>query len=337
MKILVYSTKPFEVPYLEKSNHLHLSVEFCEKALTSDTAILAKGHDCISTFTNDDLSAEILRELHAFGVKYIAVRAAGYDNVNLKEAEFLGIHVANVPEYSPYAIAEHAMAMILALVRKLVVSDKQVHLHNFTLDNLVGFDLNKKTVGIVGAGRIGGILARIAHGFGCEVLAYDINPTSELSQKYDVKFCSLEELSQKSDVISIHAPLNDQTRHMFDAKLFSSMKKGVIVVNTSRGAVVDTAALLTHLNNGIVGAYGMDVYEKERGVFFFDHSKDGINDPVLQQLMQMNNVLITPHQAFATNEALTNIADTTFANIIEWNAGLTPDTELTHFSPLLPV
>jgi D-lactate dehydrogenase len=330
MKILVYSAKDFEIPFLRKANLLHLDLDFTDKPLNSHTSSLSKGYDCISVFTNDDASTHVLRELQLFGVKYIAARSAGYDNIDLSEAESLGMHVANVPEYSPYAVAEHAAALILALNRKIAIADGQVHDHNFTLGNLVGFDLHKKTVGLIGTGRIGSIMARIMHGFGCELLAYDINPSNEISKKYDVRFCSLNEVCLRSDIISIHTPLNNQTRHLLNENMFSIMKKGVMIINTARGAVVDTVDLLKYLNNGIIGAYGADVYENERGIFFFDHSAKGIEDTMLKQLLSKRNVLITPHQGFATYEALVNIADTTFYNILEWASGATPENELTH-------
>ena len=332
MKILVYSAKDFEIPFLRRANILHLDLDFTDKSLSYHTASLSKGYDCVSVFTNDDVSTHVLRELKLFGVKYIAARSAGYDNIDIREAESMDMHVANVPEYSPYAVAEHAVALMLALNRKIVIANEQVHDHIFTLSNLVGFDLNKKIVGLIGTGRIGGIMARIMHGFGCELLAYDINPSEELAKKYNVRFCSLNEVCLRSDIISIHTPLNNLTRHMLNDNLFSIMKKGVMIINTARGAVVRTSDLLKYLNNGIIGAYGADVYENERGIFFFDHSAKGIEDTMLKHLLAKRNVLITPHQAFATYEALVNIAETTFYNILEWSAGTTPENELTHKS-----
>jgi D-lactate dehydrogenase len=279
-------------------------------------------------FTNDDVSAPVLRELQTFGIKYIAARSAGYDNIDLFEADILGMHVANVPGYSPYAVAEHAVALILALNRKLISSNEQVHDHNFTIGNLIGFDLHKKTVGIIGTGKIGSVMAHIMHGFGCEILAYDIHPSNDLAKKYDVRYCSLNEVCLRSDIISIHTPLNQLTRYLFNESTFAIMKKGVMIINTARGAVVDTGDLLKYLDKGIIGSYGADVYENERGIFFVDHSAKGIQDKTLKQLLAKKNVLITPHQGFATYEALVNIADITFYNILEWAAGATPDNEL---------
>ncbi|MBL7696891.1 MAG: 2-hydroxyacid dehydrogenase [Chitinophagaceae bacterium] len=330
MRILVFSAKEFEISYLNKANHIHFDVEFANKQLDIETAALAKGFNCISIFTNDDCSAAVLNELHLFGVKYIAVRAAGFDNVDIHEAGRLGMHVANVPEYSPYSIAEHAVGMLLTLVRKITTANEQVHANNFSLNNLVGFDLHGKRVGLIGTGRIGSIMAKILHGFGCEILAYDIAPSQDLSEKYGVRYCALNELSLTSDIISIHTPLNEQTRYLLNKSLFASMKKGVIIINTARGGVVNTSDLITYLRNGIIAAYGMDVYEKEKGIFFFDHSLKGIADPMLKELLSMKNVLVTPHQAFATREALMNIATTTFSTILTWSAGVRPDNELTH-------
>jgi D-lactate dehydrogenase len=329
MKILFYSSKDFEVPYINGANKTHMQVQFTSQQLSRETAHLARGFECISVFTADDASQEVIRLLQLEGVRYIAIRAAGYDNVDLSEAERVGIRVANVPGYSPYSIAEHAVAMILALDRKLVLAHQQVHAHNFTLENLVGFDLHQKTAGIIGTGKIGGIAARILHGFGCHLLGYDIEENDELKQDLNLRYCSLEELCRESDIITLHIPLNEKTRNLINKDLLSIMKKGVMIINTARGAVVNTQDILTFLQNKTIRAYGMDVYEKERGVFFFDHSEKHVNDPVLEQFLSMDNVLLTPHQGFATREALNNIADTTFYNILEWQSGLTPENELT--------
>jgi D-lactate dehydrogenase len=328
MRILVYSARDFEIPYLKKANLLHFDLDFTDKPLNNYTTSLSRGYDCVCVFTNDDVSAQVLNDLRSFGVKYIAARSAGYDNIDLLEAEILGMHVANAPGYSPYAVAEHAVALILALNRKLIIANDQVHNNNFTLGNLVGFDLHKKTVGLIGAGRIGSVMAQIMHGFGCELLAYDINPSNEISKKHDVRFCSLNEVCLRSDIISIHTPLNQVTKYILSENLFSIMKKGVMIINTARGGVVHTGDLLKYLDKGIIGAYGADVYENERGVFFFDHSAQGIQDKMLKQLLEKRNVLITPHQAFATSEALADIAEITFYNILEWAAGATPENEL---------
>lgn len=334
MKVLVYSAKEFEIPYLNKANHIHFDLEYTNKQLNAETAALAQGFDCISIFTNDDASTDIIRELHLFDVKYIAIRAAGYDNVDIREAENLGMHVANVPEYSPHSIAEHAIGMLLTLTRKIVDANERVHHRNFSLNKLVGFNLHRKKVGLIGTGRIGSIMAKILNGFGCELVAYDVSPSESLSEKYGVRYCTLNELALTSDIISIHTPLNEHTRYLLNKDLFARMKKGVVIINTARGSVVNTADLITYLKNGIIGAYGMDVYENEKGIFFFDHSAAGITDPMLSELLSMKNVLVTPHQAFATSEALTNIAETTFSTILTWSALVRPETELTQ-QPIL--
>ena len=330
MKILVYSAKDFEIPFMNRANRLHLDIEYTMEPLNINTAHLTKGFQCISVFTNDDVSAHVLREVKLFGVNYIAIRAAGFDNIDLSEAESLGLKVANVPEYSPYAIAEHAIALLLALNRKLIIANEQVRSYNFSLGNLMGFDLHKKTIGLIGTGRIGSIMAKIMHGFGADIIAYDISPTISLTEKYNVRYTSLQDICQISDIISIHIPLNTHTKYVFNEKLFSIMKKGVIIINTARGAIINTSDLMKYLDMKIIGAYGGDVYENEKGIFFFDHSKEGIGDRTLKDLLTRKNVLITPHQGFATYEALTNIADTTFANIIDWSAGVTPENEISH-------
>lgn len=335
MRILVYSAKDFEIDYLKKANLLHFDLDFTDKCLNIYTTSLSKGYDCVCVFTNDEVSAQVMRDLKSFGVNYIAARSAGYDNIDLLEADMIGMHVANVPEYSPHAVAEHAIALILALNRKLILSNQQVHSYNFTTGNLVGFDLYKKTVGVIGAGRIGSVMARILHGFGCEILAYDINPSAELSKKYDSRFCSLHEICLRSDIISLHLPLNQLTKYMLNENTFSIMKKGVMIINTARGAIVDTNALIKYLDKGIVGSYGADVYENERGLFFVDHTAKGVKDDVLTNLLVRKNVLITPHQGFATYEALVNIATVTFYNILEWAAGAMPENELNRRSPVI--
>src|SRR5688572_23436836 len=266
MKVLFYSSKTFEIPYISKANHTQLSITYIEQPLSLETANLSKGYECISVFTADDVSHKVIEQLHFNGVKYIATRAAGYDNIDLDTANELGIHVANVPDYSPYSIAEHTVAMVLALNRKIVLADKQVHDHNFTLDNLVGSDLHDKTVGIIGTGRIGRISARIMNGFGCHLLGYDIQPSEELKEKYNLRYCNLRELCLSADIIIIHTPLTGTTKYLLDKKLFEIMKRGVIIVNTARGLIVKTEDLIAYLNNGIIRAYGMDVYEKEKGI-----------------------------------------------------------------------
>lgn len=319
MKILFYSVKNFEHYYLHSFNNNTHDIHLTEKALSADTVEEAKGFEVISIFTGDDASASIIEKLHKLGVKFIAIRAAGYDNVDIDKASELGIDVANVPEYSPHAIAEHALALMLALNRKLIIANEQVHNQNFTVDNLIGFDLHGKTVGIIGTGKIGSTLIKILSGFGCRLLAYDIRPDEELIDKYDVDYVSLPELCQESNIISIHTCLTVQTKHMIGKKLIELMQKGVMLINTSRGACVNTEEMLPFLENGHIGYFGADVYEKEKGIFFYDWSDNQLNDVMLKRLLAFPNVLITPHQGFATTDALNNIANTTFYNIFCWS------------------
>jgi len=329
MKILFYSTKDFEQPYLETSNYRKEEIVFIKEALGLQTADKAKGFDAVSIFTGDDASSAVLEALHKNGVRFIAIRAAGYDNVDLKKATELEIVVANVPDYSPYAIAEHAVALILALNRKIITADKQVHQQNFTTSNLVGFDLNQKTVGIIGVGKIGGVLVKIMHGFGCRLLGYDIQENKELKEKYGLEYVDLPALCREANIISIHTCLTPGTRYMINRKLIGLMQPGVMLINTSRGGCVNTQDVIEGLENGHIGYYGADVYENERGVFFYDHSGKELNDPMLKKLLAMPNVLTTPHQAFATQEALSNIAIITFDNIECWKNNQHSKNELT--------
>ena len=329
MKILFYSTKDFEQPYIEAANGTREEVIFIKEALSLQTADKAKGFEVISIFAGDDASSNTLEELYKNGVKSITIRAAGYDNVDIKKATELNIVVANVPEYSPYAIAEHAVALILALNRKIATVDKQVHNLNFTTSNLVGFDLHGKTVGIIGVGKIGGVFAKIMHGFGCRLLGYDIKENKELQEKYGLEYVDLPALCRESNIISIHTGLTPQTNYLVSKKLIDLMQPGTMLINTSRGGCVNIADVIEGLENGHIGYYGADVYENERGVFFYDHSGKELKDNILKKLLTMPNVLITPHQAFATRDALTNIAATTFYNIDCWKKKQRSKNELT--------
>jgi D-lactate dehydrogenase len=319
MKTLFYSTKDFELPYLQAANKNNDEVVFINEALSIASAEKAKGYDAISIFTGDDASAGVLEILHSNGVAYIATRAAGFDNIDIRKAAALGITVANVPEYSPFAIAEHAVAMIMALNRKIITADKQVHQQNFTTGNLVGFDLNNKIVGIIGVGRIGSVVAKIMHGFGCQVLGYDLQENAMLKEQYGLKYVNLVTLCLEADIITIHTGLTPQTKYLVNKKLISLMQPGVMLINTGRGGCVNTADVIEGLEKRQIGSYGADVYEKEKGVFFYDRTGEELKDEMLSTLLAMPNVLITPHQAFATKEALTNIATTTFYNLGRWS------------------
>ena len=315
MKTLFFSTKPYEQPYLEKANTNNYEITFLKKPLCLETAHLATGFEIISIFTGDDASAEVLEHLHELDVKCITTRAAGYDNIDIKKANSLGITVTNVPAYSPYAIAEHVIALIQALNRKTIIAEKQVHQQNFTTDNLIGYDLHGKTIGIIGVGIIGSVLVKIMHGFGCKILCCDLKENDLLKERFDVEYTDKETLCAAADIISIHTSFTPETKYLINKKLIDLMKPGTMLINTGRGACVNTVDVIEGLQNGNIGYYGADVYENERGIFFCDLSGKEIKDDLLKKLLSMPNVLITPHQAFATKQALTNIADTTFENI----------------------
>ncbi|SHJ44814.1 D-lactate dehydrogenase [Arenibacter nanhaiticus] len=328
MKVLVYSSKKFELPYLEKANKGGHTVTYTQDALDSNTAIKAVGHEAIAIFSGDDASLLVLEKLRDLGVKYIATRSTGHNNIHVKSAKRLGLKVANAPGYAPHAIAEHAVGLLLALNRKIILANTQVQQYNFLQDKLMGFNLHQKKVGIVGTGNIGAVMAKIMHGFGCSILAHDPIHNPYLANQYDLHYVSMEELCSQSDIISLHVPLVYETHYLINARLLAMMKKKVVLINTARGAVVDTKALIDALENGQIGGYATDVYEKEKGVFFKDHSKGGIKDQQLKKLLSFPNVLLTPHQAFITGEALENIAKTTFYNIDCWELGVKSDNEL---------
>lgn len=328
MRVLFYSMKDFERPYLEEANLKEHDLVMINEPLTLDTATLAKDCDAVCIFTADDASAPVLSLLAQQGVRYLAVRAAGYDNVDLHAAAQLRIKVANVPAYSPFAIAEHAVSLMMALNRKTVVAGKQVQQYNFTLHNLVGFDMHRKTVGIIGTGRTGEAVAAILHGFGCRLLAYDVRKNKDLAQRFGLQYTDLATLCHESDIITIHTGLNEETRHLINKDVIRRMKKGVMLINVARGAVLNTADVADALENGHIGYFGMDVYEHEKGVFFHDLRGKKIEDKLLCRLLRMPNVLITPHQAFATREALNKIAETTFYNLHCWSKKLACKHEL---------
>jgi len=328
MKTTVFSTHKFEDPHLLSANKGKHELNLLEVRLTESTASLARGTEAISLFTSDDASAVVLEKLKDIGIKYIALRTAGYNNVAVEKAAELGIKVARVPAYSPYAIAEHTMALILALNRKLIRAHNRVRDMNFSLNGLTGFDLNGKTVGVMGTGKIGAILVKILHGFGCNILAYDNSEDGELIEKYGIRYTDCSTICRQADIISLHVPLVPSTKHLIDAKRISLMKPGVMLINTSRGGLVDTKAVIESLKTGKVGYFGMDVYEEEEGLFFEDHSDEILQDDVIARLMTFSNVLITSHQAFLTDTALTNIADTTIHNLDSFEKGTVSGNEV---------
>lgn len=322
MKVAFFDTHPFEKEAfdLTNKNYGH-EILYLEPRLIETTAQLAKGYPCVCAFANDRLNAPSLEVLTAGGTKLLALRSAGFNHVDLMATKKFDMKVVRVPEYSPYAIAEHVVAMIQTLNRQTHRSYNRVREGNFSLNGLVGFDLHGKTVGIIGTGRIGKVLARIMTGFGCHVLLNDIKCDENLAGELHCRYTDLEEIYKQSDIISLHLPLTPETRHMINDEAFSHMKKGVMLINTGRGALIDTKALITSLKNGQVAHAGLDVYEEEEGVFFQDLSGQILSDDVLARLLTFPNVLITSHQGFLTHEALNNIADTTLKNISEYERG----------------
>ena len=328
MKTLVYSTRSYDQNFLEKASNAQHELVFTHEPLNEKTAEMAKDFTAVSLFTSDNASAAVLDILHAHGVKGIALRTAGYDHVDLNKAKSLGIKVANVSAYSPNAIAEHAVALLMALNRKIVLAQQLMNEQDYRLEQLVGFDLKGKTVGVVGTGKIGEAFANIMHGFGCNLLGYDVKVNSDLQNKTNIRYTSLEELCAQSHVISVHCPLNAATKYMFNKNLFSKMKKGVFFINTARGGVVNTTDLIEALNNKTIAAAGLDVYENEKPIFFSNHSNNPISDELFLQLRACPNVLITGHQSFLTNEALSGIANTTIVNLDAWHKGEAAKNEL---------
>lgn len=320
MRIAFFDAHAYERPFFNDANsNFGFEIVYFETRLTKDTVNLAKGFTTVCCFVNDHLDRETLKGLAQFDVRLIALRCAGFNNVDLKAAQEFKIQIVRVPEYSPYAVAEHALGLILSLNRKIHKAYHRVREMNFTLDGLVGFDLNGKTVGLIGTGKIGRVVARAMHGLGCQILAFDINENAEIISKYGVKYCNLKELYQQSDIISLHVPLTPGTHHILNAAAFDEMKNGVMIINTGRGALIDTKSLLEHLKSGKVGSAGLDVYEEEENYFFKDLSEKIIQDDVLARLLTLPNVLITAHQGFLTREALANIAQTTLQNIEDYS------------------
>lgn len=314
IRVAFYDAKAYDKPSFEHYGSLHdVQFRFLETKLNEDTVELAKDCDAVCVFVNDSVSVAVIDKLHEFGVKLIALRSAGYNNVDVKAA-FGKIHVVHVPAYSPYAVAEHAIALLLTSVRRIHKAYNRTREFNFSLSGLTGFDLQGKTVGVVGTGRIGRIFIDICRGFGMKVLAYDQFPARDSG----IEYVSLDELFENSDIISLHCPLTDETRHMIDAAAIKKMKKGVVIVNTSRGGLIDAEALLEGIKARKIGAACLDVYEEEADIFFEDRSGHILNDDLLSRLISMPNVIVTSHQAFLTEEALNNIAETTVNNILSY-------------------
>ena len=315
MKTAVFSLHKFEKPFLEEACADKHELVFFDTRLTKDTVALAKGFEAISLFVSDDASAPVLEILSTLGIKYIVLRSAGFNNVDLVAANKLGIKVARVPAYSPYSVAEHAVALMLALNRKLIRAHNRVREMNFSLDGLTGFDMNGKTVGIVGTGKIGAIAAKILHGFGCRLLAFDVTENRDIKEKYKVEYTNFDRLCRQSDIISLHVPMNEKTKHLINKASLEMMKPGAMLINTSRGGLVNAKDAVQALKSGQLGYLGLDVYEEEEGLFFEDHSDNILQDDTIARLMTFQNVLITSHQAFLTDTALRNISETTIANL----------------------
>lgn len=328
MKTAVFSLHKFEKPFLEEACADKHELQYFDTRLTKDTAILAKGFEAVSLFVNDDASAPILEILASLGIKYIVLRSAGFNNVDLKAANKLGIKVARVPAYSPYSVAEHAVALMLALNRKLIRANKRVSEMNFSLDGLTGFDMNGKTVGIVGTGKIGAITAKILHGFGCKLLAVDIAENKEIIENYAVEYTDFDSMCRQSDIITLHVPMNEKTKHLINKSSLNIMKTGAMLINTSRGGLVNAKDAVQALKSGQLGYLGLDVYEEEEGLFFEDHSDNILQDDTIARLMTFQNVLITSHQAFLTDTALRNISETTIANLTCFQNKLSCDNEV---------
>ena len=311
IRVAFYDTKEYDKTAFEQCGALHdMQFRFLETRLNADTVALAEGCDAVCVFVNDIVDASVIDRLWQYGVKLIALRSAGYNNVDVRAA-YGKLHVVHVPAYSPYAVAEHAMALLLTSVRRIHKAYNRTREFNFSLNGLTGFDFHGKTVGVVGTGKIGRIFIDICRGFGMRVLACDKYPAPDSG----IEYVSLDRLFAESDVISLHCPLTEETKHMIDGAAIQKMKKGVVIVNTSRGALINAEALLSGIKARHVGAACLDVYEEEADIFFEDRSGHILNDDLLSRLISMPNVIVTSHQAFLTQEALSNIAETTVNNI----------------------
>lgn len=317
MKIAFFDAKPYDKPSFDLyGNQNGITFKYYETKLTEDTVNLAKGCDGVCVFVNDTINKEVIDGLLAIGVKTVALRCAGFNNVDVKYA-LNKVHVLRVPAYSPYAVAEHAIALLLTSIRRIHKAYIRTRDFNFSLNNLTGFDLHGKTVGVIGTGRIGQVFIDICKGFGMNVLAYDKFPNPKICDGERVKYVTLNQLFENSDIISLHCPLTDETKHIINANSIEKCKKGVVIINTSRGALVDAEALLEAIKSRKVGAACLDVYEEESDFFFEDLSGHILKDDILARLISMPNVIVTSHQAFLTEEALSNIAQTTVNNLLD--------------------
>lgn len=319
MKIAFFSTKIYDREFFDRYITTH-EIMYFDAPLNEQTARLATGCKAICVFVNDKITAAVLKALKNIGVELIALRCAGFNNVDIVAAEADGITIVRVPEYSPYAVAEHAVALILTLNRKTHKAYNRVREGNFSLDRLTGFDLHNKTIGVIGTGKIGQLFCKIMLGFGCQVLAFDVVANKQL-EAAGVEYLPLIDILGAADIISLHCPLTEQTQHIINAQTIAMMKEGVMLINTSRGALVDTAAAIDGLKNRRIGYLGLDVYEQEETLFFNDLSENIIDDEDIMRLLSFPNVLITAHQGFFTEEALAEIARVTLSNVDEFETG----------------
>jgi D-lactate dehydrogenase len=315
MNVIFFSTQLYDKTFFDLQNKtFQFDLQYLEVQLNEQTVKLAHGADAVSVFVNDRVDKNVISQLAIQGVKIIALRCAGFNNVDLSAAESFNMKVVRVPAYSPYAVAEHTIAMIMTLNRKIHKAYNRVREQNFSLNGLLGFDLHGKTVGVIGTGNIGQAFCRIMNGFGCRVLAYDVKENSEL-MKEGIQYVSLEDLFSKVDILSLHCPLNEKTRYLINDTTIKLMKRGIMLINTSRGGLIDTQTVIKGLKSGIIGSLGIDVYEQEENLFFRDLSETIIQDDIISRLMGFSNVLVTAHQGFFTQEALTQIAETTLSNL----------------------
>jgi D-lactate dehydrogenase len=321
MKTAVFSTKPYDREFLEQAcEPAGLELTFFESRLRPQTVKLTEGFESVCVFVNDQLDASVLIGLKKAGVKHIALRCAGFNNVDIASADELGLTVSRVPAYSPYAVAEHAVALMLSLNRKIYWAHSRVRDGNYSLDGLLGFDLHGKTVGIVGTGKIGQCLAEALHGFGCRLLGVD-RFENERCKEVGMEYVSFDDMLAQADIISLHCPLLPETHHLINNEAVARMKRGVMIINTSRGGLIDTKAVIDGLKTGKIGYMGLDVYEEEEGLFFEDKTFEMRLDDVFARLTTFPNVLITGHQAYFTREALTRIAETTVKNLASFANG----------------
>jgi D-lactate dehydrogenase len=329
MKTALFSTKPYDRQFFEAINQTFgHELVFFEPRLTLETSPLAAGFPAVCAFVNDELNAPVLAMLARQGIRLIALRSAGFNHVDLAAAKELGLTVLRVPAYSPYAVAEHTVALMLALNRRIHRAYNRVREGNFALDGLLGFDLHGLTVGVIGTGKIGQIVAHIMQGFGCHLLAYDLYPSAE-AKAAGVQYVTLPELFSQADIISLHCPLTPENYHLINPATLSQMKPGVMLINTSRGALIDTLAVIEALKSGQVGNLGLDVYEEESDLFFEDLSGRVIQDDIFARLLTFPNVIITGHQAFFTRNALERIAEVTLTNISDFERGVASANEVT--------